>query len=262
MINMKRVSKTILITMALSLAALSFAGCSTQKEQPEQGKLMIAAAASMEYSLENDLIPMFEEKYGIEIEGTYDSSGKLQQQIENGLEADVFLSAAEKQMDALSQEGFIDPSTAAPLLENKLVLITGGETDVTSFEDITKASVIAVGDPDVVPAGQYAKKVLEGLGLWDEVSSRASLGTNVTEVLNWTASNSAEVGIVYSTDAAQADVRVIAEAPSELLGDPIVYPIGILKNSSSRENAEKFIAFLRSDEARQVFERYGFTVSR
>ena len=146
-----------------------------------------------------------------------DSSGTLQTQIEEGLEADVFMSAAKKQMTALDEEGMIASDTITDLLENKIVLIvpTRNEKKLEKFEDIENADSIALGDPASVPAGQYAQEALTNLGIWDKIQDKVSFGTNVTEVLNQVAAASADAGIVYATDAASmADqVEVVAEAP-------------------------------------------------
>lgn len=226
-------------------------------------KLLIAAAASLEYSMKEKLIPMFEEQNpGVTVEGTYDSSGKLQTQIEEGLEADLFFSAAKTQMDALSEEGYIDTDSEKDVLENKLVLIVPADSklDVTKFEDVEKGTTIALGDPESVPVGQYSKEALTNLGIWDNIQDKVSLGTNVTEVLNWVAEGSADVGIVYATDAATTDkVKVIAEAPEGSLAENVVYPAGVLDKSANKEVAQKFMDFLCSDEAAAVFKEYGFT---
>lgn len=232
----------------------------------EPVKILIAAAASLEYALEDHLIPMFEEAYPqITVEGTYDSSGKLQTQIEEGLEADLFFSAAAVQMDALLEKGFIQEDTVTELLENKIVLIAakGEEDKFTSFEDIVKAETPALGDPASVPAGQYAREALTNLGLWEEVCAKASFGTNVTEVLNWVAEGSAQAGIVYATDAAVKKDRVIqvTEAPEGSLAEPVLYPAAVVKNSRHREEAQAFLDFLGSDEAAGIFRGYGFTVN-
>ena len=175
----------------------------------------MAAAASLEYSYEEELLPMFEkENPNITVKGTYDSSGKLQTQIEEGIEADVFMSAATKQMNALTEQGLVEKDSVVDLLQNQIVLITAADStlDLQNFEDITKANVIAIGDPESVPVGQYSKEVLTNLGIWDAVSAKASLGTNVTEVLKWVEEGSADAGIVYATDAATTDkVKVVAE---------------------------------------------------
>ena len=210
---------------------------------------------------------MFEEAHPeITVEGTYDSSGKLQTQIEEGLEADIFFSAATAQMDALTEEGLIKKDTVTDLLENKIVLIAakGEEENYTSFEDIAKAETPALGDPASVPAGQYAQEALTNLGLWEEVSAKASFGTNVTEVLNWVAEGSAQAGIVYATDAAtqEGNVTQVAEAPEGSLEEPVLYPVAMVENTQHQEEAQLFLDFLQSDEAAQVFESYGFTMNR
>lgn len=230
--------------------------------EDEKTEILVAAAASLEYAYEDELIPMFEEQNpDITVSGTYDSSGKLQTQIEEGMEADVFMSAATKQMDALTEEGMIEEDSVTDLLENKIVLITSADSqlELSSFEDITKADTIAIGDPASVPVGQYSEEALTNLGLWDQVLAKASLGTNATEVLNWVAEGSAQAGIVYATDAATTDkVKVVAEAPEDSLAEPAIYPVGIVSASENKEAAEKFVEFLKSDEAIQIFEDYGF----
>lgn len=224
--------------------------------------ILVAAAASLEYSYTEQLIPMFQDQYPwITVEGTYDSSGKLQTQIEEGLEADVFMSAAMKQMNALNDEGLMASDSIVELLENKIVLIEpAGSEKFSAFEDIVNADMVAIGDPESVPAGQYAKEALTNLGLWDAVSAKMSLGTNVTEVLGWIAEGSADAGIVYATDAATTDqVRVVAQAPDGSLAEKVIYPVGVTANSAHPEEAKLFTDFLASDEALAVFEEYGFS---
>ena len=230
----------------------------------ESEEILIAAAASLKNAYEEDLIPMFQERYPqITVKGTYDSSGKLQTQIEEGLEADVFMSAAVKQMKALDEGGWIASETVVDLLENKIVLIVpaGQEEGFTAFEEIVKADSIALGDPESVPAGQYAREALTRLGLWEDVSAKASFGTNVTEVLNQVAAASADAGIVYATDAASmADkVSVVAQAPEASLSDKVIYPVAVVKGTAHREAADCFVEFLTSQEAIEVFQSYGFT---
>lgn len=233
-------------------------------EVAEETEILVAAAASLKNAYEEELIPMFEEQYpGVTVKGTYDSSGKLQTQIEEGLEADVFMSAAKKQMKALDEEGMIDSDSIVDLLENKIVLIvsTGSDKGIQSFEDIVKADSIALGDPASVPAGQYSEEALTNLGLWDQIQDKTSFGTNVTEVLNQVAAGSADAGIVYATDAASmADqVEVVAEAPEGSLKTRVIYPVAVVKDSANTEMAANFVEFLTSDEAMKVFEAYGFS---
>lgn len=254
-----------------AMLAGSLSGCSSAEkeestkqsaDQKESCELMVAAAASLEYAFEEQLIPMFEKAHPeVTVKGTYDSSGKLQTQIEEGLEADLFMSAAMQQMEALTEENLVDPSSVRKLLENQIVLITPSEDglDLADFTDITEADTIAIGDPASVPAGQYAREALTSLGLWEEVLSKASLGTNVTEVLNWVAEGSAQAGVVYATDAATTDrVKVAAAAPEGSLSEPVIYPAGLVQASGNKEEAGVFLEFLQSEEALKVFEKYGF----
>lgn len=228
--------------------------------------ILVAAAASLKNAYEDELIPMFEEQYpGVTVEGTYDSSGKLQTQIEEGLEADVFMSAATKQMKALDEEGMIASDSIVNLLENKIVLIVsaGSDSKIDSFEKIGDAASIALGDPESVPAGQYAKEALTNLNVWDSIQDKVSFGTNVTEVLNQVAAASADAGIVYATDAAsKADqVTVVAEAPEGSLEKKVIYPVAVVKATTHEDAAKAFVDFLQTPEAIAVFESYGFVAA-
>lgn len=268
---MKKRKIYLAAVLCVAMLSGSLSGCSSAEkeestkqsaDQKESCELMVAAAASLEYAFEEQLIPMFEKAHPeVTVKGTYDSSGKLQTQIEEGLEADLFMSAAMQQMEALTEENLVDPSSVRKLLENQIVLITPSEDglDLADFTDITEADTIAIGDPASVPAGQYAREALTSLGLWEEVLSKASLGTNVTEVLNWVAEGSAQAGIVYATDAATTDrVKVAAAAPEGSLSEPVIYPAGLVQASGNKEEAGGFLEFLQSKEAMRVFEKYGF----
>ena len=239
-----------------------------EAETQEDTTVTLAAAASLEYAFTERLIPAFEAANpGIRIEGVYDSSGKLQTQIEAGLPADIFFSAAEKQMDALDAEGYVQSGTITDYLENRIVLIVPKEagSDIASFQDLSKAEMIALGDPESVPAGQYAREVLTNLGIWEELQGKISFGTNVTEVLNWVAEGSADCGIVYATDAAATDrVTVVSEAPEGSLDTPVVYPAALLKQTEVKNTdaAELFFEYILSDEAYSVFAEYGFADHR
>ncbi len=225
--------------------------------------LTVAAAASLEKVFVNELIPRFEAANpGVKIEGVYDASGKLQTQIEQGLAADVFVSAAVKQMNALSEQGLIDAQSVVDLLENKLVAIApaNSDTDIASFEDIARADTVAIGDPESVPVGQYSREALTNLGVYDAVLAKASLGTNVTEVLGWVGEGSADVGLVYMTDAQNdARVKVLCEAPEGSLAQKVIYPAGVVAATANPDMARALMAFLTSAEAGEVFAGYGFT---
>ncbi|MCQ2976991.1 MAG: molybdate ABC transporter substrate-binding protein [archaeon] len=267
---MKKMLKILIVAIvAICIivgAGVMYSGALGSNDAQLDGQeIKLAAAASLKNVYDNELIPMFEEKYGdVKVSATYGSSGDLQTQIENGLDADVFMSAATKQMDALIDEDLIDKSTNVESLENKVVLIIPKESksDISSFEDLKNVKgVIAIGDPESVPAGQYAKEVLTNLNLWDSVQSKLSLGTDVTAVLNQVAQGSADCGIVYKTDAVSTDdVKIVCEAPSGSLKTPVIYPVAMVKSSKHPEASKAFIDFLQTQEAKDVFVKYGFTI--
>lgn len=242
-------------------------GQETQKDDGGTQEILVAAAASLQYVMEDAIQPAFEEKYpDVKLRFTFDSSGKLQAQIEEGADADVFFSAAMKQMNALEEENLIDADSVIGLLENKIALIVpkGSGSGITGFEDITKADRIAIGDPQSVPAGQYAKECFESLGMWEEVEAKASFGTNVTEVLSWVAAGSADAGIVYLTDATTSDqfdkVEVIGFAPEGSV-TKVIYPVGVVSGSGKKEAAARFLDYLQTEEALAAFAEYGFSSS-
>jgi molybdate transport system substrate-binding protein len=265
----KRVLFSVLIGLVMFVPAQNLVFARGRQPAAEPVKqpvnILVAAAASLRNACEEELIPRFQAAYPwIIVEGTYDSSGKLQTQIEQGLEADVFMSAAAAQMDNLVKGGFVAEQSVRPLLENKIVLIkpVGISTAVTGFGDVTAAPVVALGDPASVPAGQYAREIFTSLGIWDTVRARASLGTNVTEVLNWVGEGSAEVGVVYATDAASNNkVEVLAEAPAGSLARPVIYPVAPVAASSHPEEARLFIDFLASAQGLAVFKAFGFAAA-
>jgi len=270
-------SRSILIIAAIFIVAIigigacsaglfDFLGGNNSTNSKLNGQeVNLAAAASLKNVYDEKLIPMFQQKYpGVKVTPTYASSGDLQSQIENGLEADVFMSAANKQMNALANKSLINNDTNVQFLENKVVLIVPKDSsaNISSFDDLKKVNgTIAIGDPASVPAGQYGKEVLTNLGIWNATESKMSLGTSVTAVLNQVAEGSADCGIVYATDAKSNDkVKVVCEAPEGSLKTPVIYPVAELKNPKHPEAAKAFMDFLQTKEAKDVFVEYGFTI--
>ena len=284
--------KTWALVLAAAMAAASLTACSSSKpaetaaseteaettetetaeEEAEaagdQQEILVAAAASLQYVMEDKIQPAFgKENPDIKLSFTFDSSGKLQTQIEEGADADVFFSAAMKQMNALEDEGLVDTDSVVELLENKIALIVPKDSTlgITGFEDITKADKIALGDPESVPVGQYSKEAFENLGMWDEVEAKTSFGTNVTEVLSWVAAGSADAGIVYLTDATTSDqfdqVKVVGYAPEGSVSK-VIYPVGVVSASTKKDAAQKFVDYLGTDDALSFFAEYGFTANK
>ena len=274
--------------LIILLALVFFAGCQTAQQNAakpptpsetlaesapaptseptlERAELLISAAASLTDVITEIGDAFQKENPNVSLVYNFDSSGTLQTQIEEGAPADIFLSAAQKQMNALAEKGLIEESSRVDLLINKVVLIKNAASDLAlaSFEEAAGDSVkmIALGEASV-PVGQYAEEIFKNLGIWETVSAKASFGTNVRAVLAWVEDGSAECGVVYATDAAITDkVTVIAEAPDGSHA-PVIYPGAVVKASSYKEYAQKFLDYLSADASRAAFEKFGFAMAK
>ena len=231
--------------------------------ETEKVELTILAAASLT-DVCNELKVRYEaENPYVTVNFSYGASGALQSQIEEGCPADVFMSAAVKQMDALANEGLMDTDSITNLLENKVVLIVPKESDIdiSSFEDVAtdKVTMIGLGEPSSVPVGQYSEEIFESLGILDEVQAKANYGSDVRTVLSWVEASAVDCGVVYATDAYISDqIRIVCAAP-EGSCKKVIYPVGIVANSAYAEEAGRWIAFIQSDESMTLFESYGFS---
>lgn len=238
-------------------------GCGKQESNSnttEQIELTISAAASLQDSLQ-ELKKSYEKEHpSIKITFNFGGSGALQQQILKGAPVDLFFSAAKDKFDGLVTEGFIDKKKGTDLLVNELVLVvpTKNEKQIQSFEDLKKAGKIALGTPETVPAGQYGVESLQNMKLWKALESKVVYTKDARQVLTYTETENVDAGIVYKTDAlVSKKVDVIATVNGDI-HTPIIYPVGVLKNSKHTKEAEDFYNYLQSDEAMQVFEKYGF----
>lgn len=224
--------------------------------------LLVSAAASLKEALE-EIKPLYQQsKPNVNISYNFGASGALQQQIEQGAPADVFISAAKRQVDALEQKGLLLPGTRAILAKNRLVLVVPkNKTDITSFYNLKKDSVkrIAIGEPRSVPAGQYAKQVLEKLKLFSAINSKLVYANNVRQVLAVVESGNADAGLVYATDAKISDKVKVVVAADETYHSPIIYPLAVLKRSKNSEAAKDFTRFLTTNnQVKNVLQKYGF----
>jgi len=227
-------------------------------------QLIVSAAASLTDALK-ELAPLYRQSHSnIAVRYNFASSGALQQQIENGAPADIFISAAERQMDALQQKKLLVADTRRNLLTNRLVLVVpanaSGSTNLKSLTDI-RVKRIAIGDPRSVPAGQYAEEALSNAGVWKQLKPKYVLASNVRQVLQFVETGNADAGLVYLTDAKTTNRVKIAQTIPSNLHSPIVYPIAVLKNSRNQTASRNFVQFLLSGSAKQVFKKYGFSVS-
>lgn len=255
-----------ILTTGLLTGNVFAADTEVKGDENLKGEVYAFIAASLSNSME-EIQKDFNELYpNVIIYYSADSSGTLQTQIEEGARCDLFFSAADKQMDALTEEKLTKEDTVVDLLENKVVLIKpkDGETKVTGFENITDAANIALAGEDV-PVGQYSREIFKNLGIEDDVNKmEINEGKNVTDVLASVSEGSNEIGIVYATDAASvADkVDIIAEAPAGSLETPVLYPVGLTEDAEASESeaaaADAFLAYLQTDDALKVFEEYGF----
>lgn len=225
--------------------------------------LVVSAAASLQDVLEA-IAPQFQTTHPeIAIAYNFGSSGALQRQIERGAPADVFFSAAPQQMDALASQGLILPETRRDLVANRLVLIApeNSALEVANLAQLKDAPIdrLAVGEFRSVPAGQYAEQALATLDLLDPLQTKFVFGSNVRSVLAAVASGSANLGLVYATDATRSNrVRTLATVPADAHA-PIRYPIAVLSGSPHPAAAQQWIDFLQEDVAQQTFIDFGFT---
>ncbi|WP_341527943.1 molybdate ABC transporter substrate-binding protein [Nostoc sp. UHCC 0302] len=225
--------------------------------------LLVSAAASLKEALE-EIKPLYQQsKPNININYNFGASGALQQQIEQGAPADIFISAGKKQVDALEQKGLLVPGTRANLANNRLVLIVPKNiVGITSFYNLTDTKIkkIAIGEPRSVPAGEYGEQVLKKLGIFDKVKPKLVLANNVRQVLAAVESGNADAGLVYATDARISNKVKVVVTADDKYHSPIVYPLAVLKSSKNADAAKEFVQFLSGGQAKAVLKKYGFIV--
>ena len=221
----------------------------------------VFAAASLTDSLK-EIAAAYQKESGDKIIFNFAASSTLARQIEEGGPADIFFSADEAQMNRLEKKGLIDPATRKSRLGNSLVVVVPGDStlQIKSAGDLTNDGIrqIALADPRAVPAGVYAKGWLTRQQLWPAVEPKVVPTENVRAALAAVASGNVELGVVYKTDAAiSKNVKVAYEVPRADAPD-ISYPMALVKGSPQPEAAKKFLDYLSSEEAGQVFTRFGF----
>ncbi|RIX48704.1 molybdate ABC transporter substrate-binding protein [Paenibacillus nanensis] len=259
-----KASFMVLVSLCSILLLSACADTDSAAEQSaNKAELTVSAAASMTEAL-NELKTVFEAEHpGVALFFNYGASGALQQQIEQGAPADLFLSASAKNMDALADKGLIAEGQTANLLSNELVVVIPKEegVSVASLQDLQKESVsaIAVGIPESVPAGAYAKEALTNEQLWDKLQAKTVQAKDVKQVLQYVETGNADAGFVYKTDALSSETVQIAFAVDPAAYSPILYPVGIVKESEHPEEAMELYTFLQSAAAMDVFKKYGFS---
>ena len=230
----------------------------------ESVELIVFAAASLTETLNAIAETYSADHPGVTFRFNFDSSGTLKTQIEEGADCDLFLSAAQKQMNALQDEDLINTGTRVDLLENKVVLAVpeGNPADIQSFEDIgtDQCKRIALGNEDV-PVGSYSVEILTNLGILDELESgnKITYGSNVKEVTTQVKEAAADCGIVYATDAFSAGLETVDQATAEECS-PVIYPAALTASTEHADEAQAFLEYLTTDDAAAIFASVGFAM--
>jgi molybdate transport system substrate-binding protein len=243
----------------MAAVAMALTACAPGEPEP----LLVFAAASVGDTVEG-LAGEFSVAAGVEVRVSSGASVLLQRQIESGAPADLFISAAVAPAEALIESALARRSDRFDLLGNRLALVVRrdgrvGEIDISGLRPPTVDSLV-LGDPRLVPAGQYGREALRGLGLWETWESRLTPAPNVRAALAYVETGLAEAGIVYATDALiSRRVRTALLFPEES-HSPIIYPAVILASTPRRETALAFLDFLRSPTGRSRLKAAGFRV--
>ena len=262
-------------SMVLSLSGCGTSQATEMKENAEaaEATLNVFAAASMTETL-TEIQEMYKDVApNVTLVFNFDSSGTLKTQIQEGADCDLFISAAQKQMNQLDKDAdpevntegldYVLEGTRVNLLENKVVLAVpdGNPKDIESFEDLgtDRLSLLALGNEDV-PVGQYSTEILTNLGILDSLAAEGKItyGSNVKEVTTQVSEAAAAAGIIYATDAFSAGLTVVDQAEGDLCKQ-VIYPAAVLNISKNPEAAKEFLAYLQTDTCMQVFEAVGFT---
>jgi molybdate transport system substrate-binding protein len=222
----------------------------------------VSAAISLKEAL-TDIASLYQADTSNHADLNFGASGTLAAQIKQGAPVDLFISAGNKEVNALVAAKLVDPATRQVVAGNRLVLIVPRDfaNPPAKFEDLLSDRFrhIAIGEPKVVPAGQYAMQTLKSAGLDEKLSSKLIMAENVRQVLLYVMRGEAEAGLVYATDAAAAGdaVRVAIQA-DDSAHDPIVYP-AVIVQSGHYSAARQFLKYLDSDKACHIFLAHGFT---
>lgn len=252
--------------MRLAIAGIicfifTMTSCSTELTS-EENQITISAAASLKEVLDQVSADFTAKHPEIEILFNFGGSGSLQQQIIQGAPVDMFISAAESKFNELVDDNLIN--SHVQLLGNELVLVVSEShyNEHVTLENLLQDQFkrISIGTPESVPAGLYAKQALKGLNLWDQLESKIIQAKDVRQVLTYVETDNVDAGVVYKTDALQSQKVKMAATFDSSLHAPIIYPAGIVSSTKKPDETSLFLKFLESPEARETFEKYGFTV--
>lgn len=227
----------------------------------QAAELTVSAAISLKEAF-GEIATQFEQAHpGDKVIFNFGSSGELAQQISRSAPVDVFASAALKPMNALDQQGVLWPNTNQPFTRNRLVVIVPkADTKLTRFEQLAKVDRLTIGNPQTVPAGQYASEALTKAGIYQSLLDAQKLvfTENVRQALAYVESGSVDAGIVYATDARISTKVTVGFPVPANYSEPILYPIAVLKDSKQPALAKAFVAFVRSAQGQAILQSKGF----
>ncbi|ACM10727.1 MULTISPECIES: molybdate ABC transporter substrate-binding protein [Bacillus] len=255
----------LILSFLLIFSVACTSGEKKEKSTAKEGKtveLTISAAASLQDALKEIETKYKEKEPNIKLSFNFGASGALQQQIEQGAPADLFFSAAEDKFQTLVKKGFINEQEGKNLLGNELVLVVPKDSSLTKIQDLKdeKIKKIALGTPESVPAGKYAKASLTHENLWNDIQNKVVFTKDVRQVLTYVETGNVDAGIVYKTDALISNKVKIGETAAATSHEPIHYPLGVIKESKHKKEATSFYEYLQSKDAQSIFKKYGFTV--
>jgi len=244
------------VLLVVAIVLVSGPGAAAQE-------LTLSVAISLKEAIEELGRGFMQARPGVTLRYNFGSSGELQKQIEAGAPVDVFLSAAQRQMDELEQKGLIAPGTRRVFARNVLTVVKpiDSKLDLSKPNDLLDPRVrrIVVGNPRTVPVGQYSEESLRTLGLWERLQGKLVFAENVRQALDYVSRGEVDAGFVYTTDAAVRATRVKeAFRPGEDTYRPVVYPAAVVKDSRHPAPARAFLDLLVSAQGRAVLTRLGF----
>lgn len=248
---MRRLSPLLASLLVLLCAAL-----------PAAGEVTVFAAASLTNVMQEQAAN-WKKAGGDEVVFNFAASSALAVQITTGAPADLFFSADEAKMDQLEKKGLLVPGSRLSLLSNTLAVVVASDSTlgIASPQDLVKkVRVLALAEPQTVPAGIYAKEYLRGVGVWSKVIDKVVPTDNVRAALSAVEAGNADAAIVYKTDAAiSSKVKVAWEVPAAE-GPKISYPLALIAGAKEEAAARRFAEFLASDAGKETFRRHGFLV--
>ena len=254
--NMKIYGR-ILIMVLIAFTAFS---CSSSKSE---NSLLIFAAASMTDVL-NEIMDEYEnQNAGVEIIFNYGGSQSLAAQLNQGAPGDMFISAGSDPVDFLIRSENVELTPKYEIASNRLVIVTQSHNDLLiSLDGLQNMRRIAIADPDLAPAGSYAREALQNVGLWDSLSKNIVLAPDVRATLNYVKTGNVDAGIVYYTDALSVpDLKKIELIPTDSYRN-ISYPVVIPVEGVNSARAMHLAEFLLGKFSRMTLEKYGFVVPK